>query len=432
MTCIKWKPIRRRGSSFHDRRQGKRPGVGGHWCQDNHPEPLMSSVRLPTIGLLVLLVAPSVAEAGVGVEWNLRARHESVDDAALVHDASAQTLRLRAAVRAALGRGWTGLVEIEAIANAGNDYNSGSNGRSAWPSITDAKGSELNQAWLGWRGTKGAVTAGRQRIVLDNQRFIGNSGWRQNEQTFDAVVFESTPAKGLTFQYAWLGRVHRVAGDEALDPWARERRLSTSLLHATLDRSGQQWTAYAYLHDDRDVAAASTATYGLRWTRPPSAARHLGVSAEIARQTPYADNPGHFGHSYWLIEPALMTGGITWKLGWEHLGADNGHSLQTPLATLHAFNGWADKFLVTPPDGLDDAYALATGKIGKLTWTGSLHDYHSVVDSRRYGQEYDVSLALPLRAGWAGLVKFADYHSDGFARDTRKLWVQLEYAGSHP
>jgi hypothetical protein len=30
-----------------------------------------------------------------------------------------------------------------------------------------------------------------------------------------------------------------------------------------------------------------------------------------------------------------------------------------------------------------------------------------------------------------GLVKLADYRSDGFARDTRKLWLQLEWAGVH-
>jgi hypothetical protein len=36
-------------------------------------------------------------------DWNLRLRHESVDDAAFARDADADTLRLRVALRAELG-----------------------------------------------------------------------------------------------------------------------------------------------------------------------------------------------------------------------------------------------------------------------------------------------------------------------------------------
>ena len=46
-----------------------------------------------------------------------------------------------------------------------------------------------------------------------------------------------------------------------------------------------------------------------------------------------------------------------WRIGggYEVLGADDGAALtsfQTPLATLHKFQGWADKFLTTPPNGI--------------------------------------------------------------------------------
>ena len=33
--------------------------------------------------------------------------------------------------------------------------------------------------------------------------------------------------------------------------------------------------------------------------------------------------------------------------------------MQTPLATLHKFDGWADLFLTTPNKGLQDLYAGA-------------------------------------------------------------------------
>ncbi|MEO7252478.1 MAG: hypothetical protein ABIW30_07720, partial [Arenimonas sp.] len=116
----------------------------------------------------------------------------------------------------------------------------------------------------------------------------------------------------------------------------------------------------------------------------------------------------------------------------EHLGGNGSHALQTPLATLHAFNGWADKFIVTPADGLEDAYFAASGKFRKLTWTVAAHDYRADHGGQHYGREWNLSFAAPLHKGWNGLIKLAEYRSDSYARDTRKFWVQLEYAGSRP
>jgi hypothetical protein len=393
----------------------------------------MSYRILSALAVSALVGAPAMAAEPVQFDWNLRLRHESVDDAAFGQDANADTLRLRAALRAALGRGWSFQLEGEGIANAGDDYNSGANGRTTYPAITDPSGAEINQAWLGWKGAKASATIGRQRILLDNQRFVGNSGWRQNEQTFDALSVSATPIDGLELRYAWLDRVHRVAGDNALDPLARERDLSTHLLNAAFKRGAQQWIAYVYLHHDLDLASASAATYGLRWIGThPAATVKWGWTVEAARQVDYSDNPLSFAHDYWLLEPSLQAHGLTWKLGWEHLGGNGAHALQTPLASLHAFNGWADKFLVTPVGGLEDAYLSASAKAGKLTWVAAAHDYRADRGSQHYGREWDLSLSLPLRAGWNGMIKVADYQADSFARDTRKLWLQLEYVGTLP
>ena len=100
----------------------------------------------------------------------------------------------------------THLLEGEGIASAGDSYNSGANGRTTRPAITDPEGAELNQAWIGWKDPHVAATLGRQRLLFDNQRWIGNSGWRQNEQTFDALAVDWQLAPPLTLRYAWLGR----------------------------------------------------------------------------------------------------------------------------------------------------------------------------------------------------------------------------------
>ncbi len=236
-------------------------------------------------------------------------------------------------------------------------------------------------------------------------------------------------------RYAWLGRVHRVAGDHARDALARERRLDAHLANAAWTGASGTLVAYGYWLDDRDVATASTRTTGLRWTgQHPLAGAKFGWSLEAARQYDHAGNPRQIDASYRLVEPALTAGGLTWKLGREQLGGNGVTAFQTPLATLHAFNGWADKFVVTPAAGLDDRYASVAGKLGrgrlhdKLAWTVAWHDFDADRGGADYGREWNASLAFPLPHGLSGLVKLADYRSDGFARDTRKLWLQVEWS----
>lgn len=390
--------------------------------------------------LIAALIAPVVALAAdvvpapspLAFEWNARLRYEGVDDDVFARSADATSLRLRAGLRARLGSGFSALVEGEGIAAAG-DYNSGANGRTAYPAIIDPDGFELNQAWLGWKGEYAGATFGRQRLLFDNQRWVGNSGWRQNEQTFDAVSAEWQLRPALAARYAWLDRVHRVSGDDALDRFARERDLDTHLFNLAWKSEAHQLTGYAYLHEDRDVATASTATGGIRWTG--SRLRQgdgWGWTLEAARQREYASNPSSFSHAYWLLEPTFASHGITYRAGWEHLGGDGTHSLQAPLGTLHAFNGWADKFLVTPAGGLEDHWLGAGGTFEqgahahKFSWNIAWHDYRADTGGD-YGTEWNASLGFPVMGAVTGLVKFADYRSNGFARDTRKVWLQLEW-----
>ncbi len=377
---------------------------------------------------------PAPAATSWQFEWNARLRHEDVNDDAFDLGAQATTLRLRAGLRMHPGAGFEALVEGEGLASAGNDYNSGANGRTTRPAITDPRGVELNQAWLGWKNDRIGATLGRQRLLFDNQRWIGNVGWRQNEQTFDALSMQWKPIATVTARYAFLDRVHRVSGDDARDPLARERNLSTQVFNLAMKHRMQQWVGYAYLHDDRDVSTASTSTYGVRWS---GARLHdgsgWGWTLESARQRDYANNPLTFSHAYWLVEPTFTSHGVTWRAGWEHLGGNGTHALQTPLATLHAFNGWADKFTVTPPGGLEDRYIGSGGKFGrggnagKFNWAVAWHDYRADTGGR-YGSEWNASLGFPVHGAVSGMVKLADYRSDGFARDTRKLWLQLEWA----
>src|SRR5204863_6319196 len=85
------------------------------------------------------------------------------------------------------------------------------NGQAARPAIGDPAGSELNQAWVRYAGVpKTELKAGRQRVLLDNQRWVGNAGWRQNEQTFDGAVLVNKGLPGTELTYAYFHNVDSV------------------------------------------------------------------------------------------------------------------------------------------------------------------------------------------------------------------------------
>jgi hypothetical protein len=389
------------------------------------------------LGLALFGAASAATFAAERGDWSaaLRYRYEGVDDDAFARAADAHTARLRLGWTQPFGRGFTALVEGEAVTELSERFNSTANGHTLYPLVADARATELNRLQLEWRGTRAAASAGRQRLALDNQRFVGNVGWRQNEQTFDAISFELRPHDPLTLRYHWLDRVHRVNGDEARDPLARERRLDAHLLNTSWTLPVGALVGYAYLVADRDVDAASTRTVGLRWSgKLTDHALAFGWSLEAARQLDYDANPARFSHAYALAESGLHWRGIDWKLGFERLGGNGAHAFQTPLATLHAFNGWADKFTATPVQGLEDRYLGAGAKFGRgqwsdrLNWALAWHDFRAARGDADYGHEWNASLGASLGKGWSGLVKFADYRTEGFARDTQKLWLQLDWA----
>ncbi|MFO7788579.1 MAG: alginate export family protein [Halospina sp.] len=148
--------------------------------------------------------ADPVTEALSNGETNLdaRYRYELVDQEGVDKDAGASTLRTRLGYRTGEVSGFTGFLEAEHVTQLGGDtYNSTINGVDDRPKVVDPAETEINQAWVRYEGLSDTkMTYGRQRFFLDNHRFIGTVGWRQNEQTFDGftVVNESLPDTTLT------------------------------------------------------------------------------------------------------------------------------------------------------------------------------------------------------------------------------------------
>jgi len=382
-------------------------------------EVLALALWLPTLALAV---------EGSGPTLDLRYRYERVDDDAFAQTADANTLRARFGYRWVVSPRWTAFAEGEYLTHLfKQDFNSTTNGRSTLPTVADPDETELNQAYLSYTDAGFKATAGRQRLIFDNHRFIGNVGWRQNEQTFDALdVSYRLGSSGPALRYAYLDRVHRVFGDHhPQGEWnldAHAINLSQTLPLGTL-------VGYAYLLDNQDLASGSSATYGLRWSTSRALAKPftLGWTLEAARQNDYADNPRHLRADYLFIEPTLSFGEFNARAGYERLEGNGISAFQTPLATLHAFNGWADRFLTTPVNGLEDAYLGVGGKHGAWNWQALWHDFSAERGGADYGTEFDALVGYAVRSNLNLLLKFADYHSQGFSSDERKLWASVEY-----
>ena len=374
-----------------------------------------------------------------------RLRYESVDQVPFAKDASAVTARVHAGVEAKTGA-FAFLIEAEGTLAISEKYNSGVNGLGAFPVVADPQNIELNRVQIQFTGLpKTVVTLGRQRINLDDQRFVGSVGFRQNEQTFDAARVEYSGIKNVKadITYAWSNRT--IWGIDGFG--SRQQAISGDNIFANLSYKHKlgTLTGFAYLIDQDEAAVSgfrlSSQSYGARF----SGAAQLSKSAKItytasyARQSDYHNNPNNYSADYWLAELGGEAKG--WKLmgGYEVLGAGSGPSggtaltsFQTPLATLHKFNGWADKFLVTPPNGLRDAYALVgytKPKFAGFDSVGLSATYHNFRSDRlhqNYGDEWGAQLVAK-RKKYTFTLKYADYNANAFATDTKKFWASVDW-----
>ena len=366
-----------------------------------------------------------------------RLRYEAVDQGAL--EADALTLRLRAGAEAKLGN-FSILAEGEGTVAAVDDYNAfpfvivDSQRRPQFAGVSDPQNMELNRLQLQYKSKEITATAGRQRINLDDQRWVGSVGWRQNEQTFDAIRGEA--AQGpvvLDLTYAISQRT--IFGQDAGPRAAIDGKFIFAAAGTKLGPVQGKLFSYLIDYDETFALPNSSQTYGgyLAPAVPLGKAAKLNLRASYARQSDYGRNPFDYAADYWSFEGGTKLAGFNITGGWEQLGSNNGRAVQTPLATLHKFNGWTDLFLTTPPNGLEDAY-LSVGRafdgvkmLPGLNANVAFHQFDSARADLEYGTEWDASAGFKI--GKVGLLlKYANYHAKDFGVDTRKLWLQAEWA----
>lgn len=393
------------------------------------------------LGMLAIPGSASAQDIVLTPIADARLRYETVDQAGLRNRAQALTLRIRPGVQATRSP-LSALIETQATIGIVDRYNDGLNNRAGYPLVADPQTIQLNRGQVRYAPHTGqALTVGRQRIELLDQRFVASSPFRQNGQTFDAARVEWTGPAHLSTDvtYAWSTRTTSGIDGRGARPSAIGGGNVFAL--ASYAHPLGTLTGFAFLVDQDDIAVQrfqlSSQTYGAR----AAGSRKLGsatlaYAASWARQSDYHRNPNRYRADYWLVEGGLAAHGLSGTAGLEVLGADRGvplTSVQTPLGSGFKFQGWADRFTTDPPDGVRDLYGTLAatrplhGRVSTLSLSATYHRFASDRVRRLYGDEIDL-LATAKVQHYSFSARYARYAARSFATDTDKFWLALEWA----
>ena len=372
------------------------------------------------------------------ITFDLRYRWEYVDQDG-AGTANGDPIRLRLGYLTPEFAGFQAFAEFEGSTPVFTDnYNDKTNGKTEYAVIADPSEAELNQGWLSYAGVPDTVVkAGRQRINLDNQRFIGAVAWRQMEQTFDAVNLFNASLGNYSANATYIWNVRSILSEDV--------NMNSPLLHLQYSFKGiGDLVGYGYWLDYSDANdsgpfdyAYSTETYGARFNGKAAVneAVNLLYTAEYASQQDFKENNSDYTADYYHFMGGVLfpnkgsvVTNITAKIAYEVLGSDNGVSFKTPLGTNHKFNGWADLFLATPADGLQDTYATIGTTVAGVNVGMTYHDFQADAGGMDYGTEFDASIGKKIGKHYNVQAFYANYNADEFKTDTEKIWLQVTMA----
>lgn len=403
-----------------------------------------------------LYVAPTHAEGtfvdavtGGKISGQLRPRFEWVDQEGKSKNAQAFTLRTQLGYTTGDYRGFGAMLQFEDIRGFdGGKYNDTINGLTQYPTVSDPDSTEVNQVFISYKGAPDTLLAdtlikyGRQIILLDNQRFIGDVGWRQNTQTFDALTLTSAVTNNVNLFLAHVTNVNRIFGEN--HPTLSDVELKGELVNvAYRGLPLGTLTGYAYLLDYEPgqpfSPSASNKTLGLRldgWKQKENGTKYF-YTAEYAKQDDYKNGASTVDADYKTLALGAEIAGFQAKLNYEILSGDGVYGFATPFATLHAFNGWTDQFLTTPNDGLRDFFITASKSWAGINWFVRYDSFSSDNGGYDYGSEWGFSAAKKVNKNLAVLAKYAAYDGDAnstnvarnltLSRDLNKFWLQADF-----
>jgi hypothetical protein len=393
---------------------------------------LASSTAIAILGIQPFMFGHAEAASSLAkmlsegdTSLSFRYRYELVDQDGVAEDANASTLKSRLTYKSASYEGYTALMEVDNVTVIGDEnYRTPTNGNVGYPIVADPDGTDFNQAYLTYKSADYSASLGRQRILHGGQRFVGGVGFRQNEQTYDALSLSFKALDPVSVDYSYIWNINRIFGPKDSAAQAKRWESDSHIILASMSPAeGQTLKGYAYMLDFGNAAANSSSTYGIEYSGKFDG---FAISAAYATQSDYADNPTTYDADYMMAQLSLPLNPVSVALGYEVLGSDEGTAaFKTPLATLHKFQGWADKFLGTPANGVEDTYLKLSGKLGPTKVAVVYHDYSADFGGADLGSELDVVATYPIKKGLSVQLKYASYNADTHASDTDKLWFTI-------
>jgi len=355
-------------------------------------------------------------------------------------DAShAATVRTRLGYQTGSFRGVSGLVEMVNTASPkpSGFFDGVETNEKGQTIIADPERTDVNRAWLGfaredWAGLD--LKGGRQRIKLDDDRWVGNVGWRQNEQTFDAARLQSNLGlEKLLVQYVHAWEVNRIFADRGPES-RRDFNPRSHFVNVSYDHGPSlKGVFFAYLIDpsEDDFQGLGSQTYGVRLTGkvPIGETLSMPYQGSYAFQQDWGDNPTSYAAHYVFAEAGIARDQIgRISVGFELLGSDRDSVVVTPFSTAHKFNGFADVFLNNGGNrGLRDLFVSIAPEIplAGVKLELIVHRFWDDQGGDLLGQEYDAVARYDINRHVGLLYKFA-YFDGGrkaaFQTTTRSTW----------
>lgn len=345
--------------------------------------------------------------------------------------------------------------------------------KAGYAPIVDPNHFDINQLYVDWTGIKNTrFRLGRQQVNLDNVRFIGDIGFRQVIQVFDGA---SMLNKSLPDTEVYLAHFEQVT---QITTKQRDGDLEVANVKYFISPT-ETITGYGYFSNFDDLgfgnawfgagalnnngvnnalADQSNKTLGLRLdgVHPFNPNLRALYTAEYAKQTDYADGDKRIDAHYYKLGGGVGIDNFSVRVDQELLSSnDSQYAFQTPFGTNHLFQGWVDKFLVTPRQGIKDTFVTATYKYADILFFADYHvlksdeDFNTVgggaaSNGNKYGTEWNVAATYNWTKNIMTKFEYGKYSEDDHyaaganvannvagnrnrIRDTEKLWLTAMY-----
>ncbi|MBL8506007.1 MAG: alginate export family protein [Methylobacillus glycogenes] len=420
---------------------------------------------------------------------SLRLRYEHVEQdgnspaGAPLKDANAVTLRTLLGWQTAPFHNFSFGAQLIDVSKFKDDYNDSTNGslinsvsnqpdKLEYAKIVDPDYTGINQLYVDWTGIKNnRLRLGRQQINLDNVRFVGDIAFRQLMQVFDGATLLNKSVPDTEIFLGHLERVQQITSklrsDGALEIVNLKYRLSPteSLVGYGYFSSfddlgyGRAWFGNAAANGGLAAGKNGNLNQGADQGNKIIGLRLDGVhpytpdwkalyTAEYAKQTDFSGGDARIDAHYYKLGGGAAYGNFSLRVDQELLSSNSGqYAFQTPFGTNHLFQGWVDKFLTTPVEGLKDSFVTANYKWGDFLFFADYHVLKSDTHFNtvgggfgdKFGTEWNAAVTYNVNPHLWTKLEYGKYsekdqytllpgnNAAGRVRDTEKLWLTMMY-----